>query len=171
MNPDAAAATPAPLHDIAGPVAFFPYPVWMVVLAALGVLAVVLALVWFFFLQKRPDRIESARMRARRWLDGLRGRVATTEVYDFSIEVSEVLRRFIEETRGVRMTRQTSMEFLRAIQGRNDFTEDERGILEQFLEKADLIKFARVHATDEDSRALLEIADGFVAETGKGRLS
>ncbi len=171
MNPEAPAATPAPLHDIAGPVEFFPYPMWMVVLLALGVLAIVVALVWFFFLRKRPGQVDSARMRARRALDGLRGRVATTEVYEFSIEVSEVLRRFIEGTRGVRMTRQTSMEFLRAIQGRNDFSEEERGILEQFLEKADLIKFARVHATDEDSRALLEIADGFVAETGRGRTS
>ena len=169
MNPDAPAATPAPLHDIAGPVEFFPYPVWMVVLAALAVLALIAGVVWFFAVRKRASREESARDRARRALDGLRDRVATTDVYDFSIEVSEVLRRFIENTRGVRMTRQTSIEFLRAIQARSDFSDAERNLLTEFLEKADLIKFARVHATDEDSRGLLGTADGFVAETAKGR--
>ncbi len=141
----------------------------MVVLAALAVLAVLAALVWFFGFRNRPSREESARSRARRALSGLRDRVATTEVYDFSIEVSEVLRRFIENTRGVRMTKQTSMEFLREIQTRSDFSDEERNILAQFLEKADLIKFARVHATEEDSRALLGSADGFVVETARGK--
>ncbi len=168
MNPDAPAATPAPLHDIAGPMAFFPYPVWMVVLAALGLLAVVGLLVWFLILRKRPSRVVSSRDRARRKLGELRERVATTEVYDFSIEVSEVLRRFIEETRGLRATTQTTMEFLAAIAGDQRFSDAERGLLAKFLEKADLIKFARVHATDEDSRVLLESAVGFVEESAKG---
>ncbi len=167
MNPETA-ATPAPLHDIAGPVEFFPYPVWAVVLAALAVLAVLGLLVWFFFLRKRSSRVASSRDRARRKLSELRERVGTTEVYDFSIEVSEVLRRFIEETRGLRATTQTTMEFLAAIANDPQFSDAERGLLATFLEKADLIKFARIHATDEDSRGLLESAVGFVDESAKG---
>ncbi len=168
MNPEVPAATPAPLHDIAGPVEFFPYPVWMVVLAALAVVALVGLLVWFFVLRKRPGRVVSSRDRARRKLAGLRERVATTDVYDFSIEVSEVLRRFIEETRGRRATTRTTMEFLADIAEDRNFSDEERALLATFLEKADLIKFARVHATEEDSRALLESAAGFVEESAKG---
>ncbi len=147
---------------------FFPYPIWMVVLAALAVLALVGWLVWFFFVRTRPGRVVSSRDRARRKLGGLRERVGTTEVYDFSIEVSEVLRGFIEETRGLRVTTQTTMEFLAAIAKDSNFSDEERGLLASFLEKADLIKFARVHAVEEDSRALLESAVEFVEESAKG---
>ena len=39
MMPRSPQPTPAPIHDIAGPVWLFPYPVWVVVAAALAFLA------------------------------------------------------------------------------------------------------------------------------------
>ena len=46
------ASTPAPLHDIAGPIWFFPYPVWMAI--AGGVLLV--AILILFGCSKPPSR-------------------------------------------------------------------------------------------------------------------
>ena len=59
------ASTPAPLHDIAGPVSYFPYPIWMVALAALAALALLGLLVWFFGFRRRGKGKPSPREVAR----------------------------------------------------------------------------------------------------------
>ncbi|MFY8216668.1 MAG: hypothetical protein ACOVMP_08715, partial [Chthoniobacterales bacterium] len=68
-------ATPVPIHDILPPVAFFPYPIWMVVLAGFALLGIVGWAVWFFFLRKRPDRATTATERAMKRIAALRGSV------------------------------------------------------------------------------------------------
>jgi hypothetical protein len=60
------------------------------------------------------------------------------------------------------VTRQTSVEFLNAIAAGSLFSPDEKALLEEFLNRCDLIKFARFEATTNDSRLLLEEATRFV---------
>jgi hypothetical protein len=55
-------------------------------------------------------------------------------------------------------TQQTSPEFLASIADFPSFTEKEKQMLASFLEKCDLIKFARISATGEESASLLEQA-------------
>jgi len=155
-------ATPVPIHDILPPVGFFPYPVWMVVAAAIAVLAVVGFLVWFFFLRKRKSRVTTATERAMKRIDALRGQVEGAQAYPFSIEVSEVLRRYIEESQGLLATRQTTREFLDAMQGRTTYTEEQFEMLSDFLELADMIKFARMTAGPDECRRLLSAAEGLI---------
>ena len=59
-------------------------------------------------------------------------------------------------------TKQTSPEFLAAISGSPMFTESDRTLLGHFLEKCDLIKFARLQATSADNSELVESALAFV---------
>lgn len=164
MNPQAVAAspTPVPIRDIAGPVEFFPYPIWMVVVAALAVLALVGLLVWFFGFRRRSLKPLSAAERALGELARLRATVATTDPYAFSISVSDVLRVYLRDVRGLSATTQTSREFLESARTLRAFNDDERAALAGFLEKADLIKFARLHATSDDSVALLDQADRLI---------
>jgi hypothetical protein len=54
------------------------------------------------------------------------------------------------------------VEFLNALAASSPFSSDERSLLSDFLNRCDLIKFARYDATLEDSRLLLEEADRFV---------
>ena len=82
--------------------------------------------------------------------------------YRFSIRVSEILRRYVTEQFNLPVTRQTSVEFLAALAKSSPFSEDERVLLEDFLGRCDLIKFARYEATTSDSRLLLEEATRFV---------
>ena len=56
------------------------------------------------------------------------------------------------------VTRQTSVEFLAAIAKAPPFSEDDKSLLEDFLNRCDLIKFARYDATTADSRLLLDEA-------------
>ena len=62
----------------------------------------------------------------------------------------------------MRATQQTSPEFLAAAAASPRFSEADKTLLAAFLDKADLIKFARVHATASDSEQLLEQARRFV---------
>jgi hypothetical protein len=157
----APSATPAPLHDIAGPVAFFPYPIWMVVAAALVLLAVLGLVIWLVA-RRKPKKALTPAEKAFAELARLRGVVATSEPYVFSIAVSDVLRVYLRDARGLSATTQTSREFLETVRTRHVFNDAEREALAAFLEKADLIKFARLHATTNDSAELLEQAERLV---------
>ena len=60
------------------------------------------------------------------------------------------------------VTRQTSVEFLSMLAKSSPFSPDEASLLEDFLNRCDLIKFARYDATIHDSQSLLEEAKQFV---------
>ena len=157
-----AAPTPVPIEDIAGLWEYFPYPVWSI--AAGGTLLVLLLgwLLWFCAFRKTPPRMLSAVERARQELAFAGAEVESMDPYMFGIRISDTLRNFIEAQTGLRATTQTSMEFLAEIRDSPVFSADEKAALSLFLERADLIKFARAHATSDDSRQLLESAERMV---------
>jgi len=162
--------TPAPpeIRDIAPPVDVFPYPPWMVALAALVALALLGLLIWGIvrWLRNRPPPpLPSATAIALQELEKLRARVNDLEPYAFSFAVSDVLRTFISKARfRLPATQQTSPEFLAAISDSPLFSENDRTLLGRFLEKCDMIKFARMEATSRDNAELVESALAFVKE-------
>jgi hypothetical protein len=66
---------------------------------------------------------------------------------DFYVELTMVVRRYIERRHGVKAPNLTTDEFLRAAQDSPAFPEEAIGQLKKFLESADLVKFAGVQAT------------------------
>ena len=163
-------ATPAPLHDISGPIAFFPYPIWMVVVAALAVLALLALVVWFAR-RRKPAAQLAPDEQALAELARLRSHVETSDPYPFSIAVSDVLRTYLRDARRLNATTQTSREFLETVRARSVFNDEEQSALGAFLGNADLIKFARMHATAADCVTLLDQAERLVRsrrpETGE----
>ena len=160
----APSATPA-LAPIAPPVPVFPYPMWMGAVAVATALLVVGVLAWAIVhhLSHRPaPPPPTPRQKARAALEKLREQIGRTEPYPFSIEVSNALREFVSEEFKVRATRQTSPEFLAAASASPLFSAGDKTLLAAFLEKADLIKFARLAASSTDSEQLLEQAHRFV---------
>ena len=165
----AALSTPAPeapqLRDIAPPVDVFPYPPWMVATAGVLALLIVTALVWLIVRKMRnrpPPRPPTARSIALRELQKLRGQMRQTDPHAFSFAVSDVLRSYITSEYRVQATQQTSPEFLAAIAQSVKFHDADRKLLGEFLERCDLIKFARIDADPGDSERLLESAMAFV---------
>jgi len=159
------AATPPPIRDIAPPLNLFPYPLWVVALGATIGGALVVTAGWLFtrwWRNRPPPTPPTPRSIAMRELHQLRGKVRTLPPYDFSIAVSDVLRTFIGAQYGLHAREQTSPEFLAAAASAKAFSTDERAQLARFLEKADMIKFARVEAGERDSEELLSNATGFV---------
>lgn len=151
------------LHDIAPPVDYSlvpPWVMWIGVIVALALCA--LAGWWIRRRWQRPKPQPSARERTLQQLDRIRDEIETLSPYQFSIRVSDILRSYVTEQYHLPVTRQTSVEFLAALTKTSPFSDDERSLLEDFLNRCDLIKFARYDATTRDSRLLLEEATRFV---------
>ena len=150
-------------HDIAPPVDYSFLPTWVVFVGTFVALSILAAIVWFV-LRPRKEQVpaKSPRECALELLDGLQSDLETLPPYQFSIRVSDVLRRYATAQYDLPMTRQTSIEFLNVIRASSPFSADEKELLKDFLDRCDLIKFARYEATTADSRLLLEEATRFV---------
>lgn len=68
---------------------------------------------------------------------------------DFYVELTMVVRRYIERRHDVRAPNLTTEEFLRAAQANAAFSPEAIAVLKTFLESADMVKFAGVEATSE----------------------
>jgi hypothetical protein len=153
----------ADIHEIAPPVDYSLVPPWVVFggvflgLALLGLIGW-----WIRKRSRRPKPAQSARERALRDLQGIGREIESTTPYQFSIRVSDILRHYVTEQYQLPVTRQTSGEFLGTLAKTSPFSEDEKSLLKDFLNRCDLIKFARYDATTEDSQLLLEEATRFV---------
>lgn len=151
------------LHDIAPPVDYSLLPLWVIVCGAIAALALCGVIVWWIWRRsQRPIPQPSPRERTLELLGRIRGEIETLSPYQFSIRVSDILRRYVTDQYQLPVTRQTSVEFLAALTKASPFSEDEKSLLEDFLSRCDLIKFARYDATTEDSRLLLQKATRFV---------
>ena len=159
--------TPTPaIRDIRPPLDVFPYPMWMVYTAG-GIALVVLALIVIIIAQAIRKRKPSAppptpRERALQRLREAEAEIVLRDPYSFSILVSDILRTYVTLQYNVHATEQTSPEFLAVAAKSPHFTGADKMLLADFLEHCDLIKFARVDATIEDSRVLLAQAVKFV---------
>ncbi len=149
-------------HDITGPVDYFLLQPWMVFCAVAATLLLVGLTIWLIKRwRNRPVIVPTPRQRALDLLARIETEIDKLTPYQFSIRVSDILRRYVTEQYQLPVTRQTSVEFLNALAA-TSFTGDEQSLLTDFLNRCDLIKFARYDATREDSRLLLDEAERFV---------
>ena len=137
-----------------------PWLVFVIVFVALSLLGLV---VWLFAKRRKtPLPPKLPRQIAVEELERIAHEIERMSPYQFSIRVSEILRKYVTQQYGLPATRQTSIEFLSALAKASPFSEDERLLLEDFLSRCDLIKFARYEATTSDSELLLQEAIRFV---------
>jgi hypothetical protein len=150
-------------HDIVPPVDYSLIPPWLVFVIAFIVLSLLGLVVWWFMRRKKPEPPpKPAREIALAELEQIRWEIEKVSPYQFSIRVSDILRRYVAQQYGLPATRQTSIEFLTAAAKAPSFSADDKSLLEDFLNRCDLIKFAKYEATVSDSELLLEEAIRFV---------
>jgi hypothetical protein len=137
-------------------------PVWVppsgrtIATAVLASTAVLVAgvLLWKF-LPRIKHNIELMRMspreRALRELSRLlaRGLVSKRQIKDFYLELTMIVRRYIERAHGIRAPEQTTAEFLAAVREDRRFSATVIDKLRTFLQAADLVKFARFEPAPE----------------------
>jgi hypothetical protein len=90
------------------------------------------------------------------------GKLPEQDVKRFYVELTGLVRRYIERTTGIRAPEQTTEEFLREIAGRKTFPAEETARLKRFLESADLVKFAAHRPGREDIDESIERARRFI---------
>lgn len=153
----------ADIHEIAPPVDYSLVPPWVIFCGVFLALTVLGLIGWWIRKRfRRPAPEQSARDRALEELNRIGAEMESLTPYQFSIRASDILRRYVTEQFELPVTRQTSVEFLATFAKASPFSEDEKSLLEDFLNRCDLIKFARYDATMHDSRLLLEEATRFV---------
>lgn len=117
--------------------------------------------------EHRMSPIERAMLELDRLLrKGLPGR---GRYKDFYVELTMVVRRYIQRRHSVRAPNLTTDEFLRAAAGNPAFTREALTELRGFLESADMVKFAGVEATPEMADSATGKAKGYLeADSGSG---
>ena len=148
-----------------------PPPVWPWLLG--GALLAGLGGLWLVASRRRgglamaPSVAEPPHVRARRELERLRGRSRTTaaEIAAFYVDVSQVLRGYLEDRFGLRAPERTTEEFLRDLEGGDALAKAHRADLEAFLSQCDLVKFAAVVPSDRDQEVTWQLAAAFVEAT------
>ena len=124
-----------------------------IALWALGIILVAAALV--SAIRYLARRVKEHRMSPieRAWVElerllkkGLPGR---GRYKDFYVELTMVVRRYVQRQYGIRAPHLTTQEFFEEIKKRGTQSTARLGNLQQFLEAADLVKFAGVEATPE----------------------
>ena len=134
---------------------------------ALLVLAAVIAGIWWTvrkILQKVKEHRMSPIERAMLELDRLlkKGLPGRGRYKDFYVELTMVVRRYIQRRHAVRAPNLTTDEFLRAASANPAFTREALAELKHFLESADMVKFAGVEATPEMADAATDKAKDYL---------
>ena len=87
------------------------------------------------------------------------------EMDSFFVELSDIIRRYLEDRFQLRAPERTTEEFLEIATGSPDLTAEHRGFLHQFLAYADRVKFAQHLPQVEQVDQTLAAAENFLNQT------
>jgi hypothetical protein len=88
-----------------------------------------------------------------------------SDPYRFCSLVSDVLRGYVEERFDLKAPERTTEEFMGELRLSTRLTPDHKSLLEDFLVRCDLVKFARFEPSIPELEGLLDSAHRFVDET------
>lgn len=121
---------------------------------------------WFTSWRRRVRRrsaYEVARARLNRLLAA---RPPVDEQVDaFYVELSGIVRRYLEDRFDMRAPELTTEEFLASVGQSPDLSSDHQRLLREFLKQADLVKFAGVRPSAADIDGSVRAAEQFLDET------
>jgi hypothetical protein len=164
---DAKADLKPPLRELA-PLAPPPGAKWpwlvglLAAMAAASPFAIRAILAW-----RRRARRRSAYDIARWRLDRLlaKPRPAAEQIDAFYVELSGIVRRYLEDRFELRAPELTTEEFLASVGRSPDLSRDHQVLLRDFLRQADLVKFAGVQPSSDDIEQSINAARRFIDET------
>lgn len=167
----AAAQEDAGLRDIRGPVEYPVFP-WGTMAVVVIVLLAMAGGVYFYIDRKRKKTLESEIPKlpwqiAQEKIKALLGSdlLAMKQYERFYAELSDILREYIENQFGIRAVEMTTDEFLLSLKNNSSLADNHKRILKQFLEYADMVKFAKFAPNQSDVEEGYEAARKFITQT------
>jgi hypothetical protein len=91
---------------------------------------------------------------------------ARGELNRYHTLLSDVVRRYLELRFQLHAPRQTTAEFLKAVQSATQLAPAQQDLLREFLGRCDLAKFAGASPTPDECRTTADMARSFVEQTG-----
>jgi hypothetical protein len=88
-----------------------------------------------------------------------------SDPYAFCSLVSDVVRGYLEDRFDLHAPERTTEEFLAEMRSSSALHPDHKALLEEFLERCDLVKFARFEPSQNELKALLDAALRFIDDT------
>lgn len=153
-----------PLDESVGRTRWLPFGLALLGLAgALGVYFFVSRLRARARLQLRKSAYDVAMQRLHKLKE--RGFPRAEDADPFYVELSAIVRRYIEDRYGVRAPELTTEEFLREARSRLQLSQAQRERLEAFLAACDRVKFAGYRPGVSESQMAFEDASHFLADT------
>jgi hypothetical protein len=150
--------------EVGGPSQVWP---WVLALITLAVVASLLGLRFWLAWRSRARR-QSAYAIAMGRLDALiaRPRPEGAEAVDsFFVELSDLVRHYLEDRFGLHAPELTTEEFLEVAAGSSDLGQAHQGFLQDFLRRADQVKFARYMPETDYMKNVLYAARRFLDQT------
>ena len=159
----------ANLLDIAEPLDM-PVPWWWWALGTL-LLAVAACAAWWWW-RRRREKLSTPRLVppheiALAALDALlaEGLLAGGAVEVFYLRLSDIVRHYIEDQFSLRAPEQTTEEFLAAMSRGPHIRRDHQTLLRDFLQRADMVKFAKFVPAAEETGGAVEAARLFIEQS------
>jgi Domain of unknown function (DUF4381) len=155
------------IRDIRGPKHFF--PLWQVVAFLAGVALLVIGgyALWAWRRRPRPRKLELYEITLQR-LEEIRPLMQPSSVREFSIAISDIVRRYIEDGFQLTATHRTTEEFLHdLLETSNESLAAHRNLLAEFLGRCDEAKFAGAGLSMPIMESLHRSARIFVIESSK----
>ncbi|HEV7555759.1 MAG TPA: hypothetical protein VGO00_09910 [Kofleriaceae bacterium] len=172
VAPVKAETVEAKLHPALGDLdTDFGGPPWVTIVGLLGAFAVIgsgsLLLLRAIRARRNLAKQRSAYDEAVSKLRGLedRGAPAGEDADAWFVELSSIVRDYLERRFVIRAPELTTEEFLLVATARPELTLDHRGLLTSFLERCDRVKFAGYRPDADESLATLKAARAFIEDT------
>ncbi|WP_417736262.1 hypothetical protein [Rosistilla oblonga] len=141
---------------------------WPWVLALVAVCAAASPFAWRTYTDWQRRRRRKSAYEVARWrLDQLlrQPRISADEIDTFYVDLSNLVRHYLEDRFELRAPELTTEEFLNSLQASPDMTRDHQSLLREFLRQADLVKFAGAVPSDADIGRSIDAASQFLEET------
>jgi hypothetical protein len=156
------------IRDIRGPK--FMFPPWLLPAVIAGAVLLAFGALGFrrWLRRRRQPRVLLPFEIALQRLEEMRALMQPDDAREFSIAVSDVVRRYIEERFSVTATHRTTEEFLHdLLESSHAPLARHRALLSEFLQQCDLVKFAGMSLTLQNMESLHHSARAFVLETAQ----
>jgi hypothetical protein len=155
------------IRDIRGP--RYVLPDWVVpaLIGASVLIGLSIYALWRWR-RRRSAPVLSPHEIALQRLEEIRALMQPAAAREFSTAVSDIVRRYIEQRFDVTATRRTTEEFLRdLLESSNASLARHRGLLGEFLQHCDFVKFAALSLTMQNMESLHHSARAFVLATAQ----